>query len=195
MKWYEDLPTWAKFLIPASIALLFIFIWRPWEKEEEEQTPYVKAQTQTLYQPVAAGTSATPEPMPYRLGEGYAVPSGWSYYTPSGDETPSNIPPAQEEPEMVYVYGPTADIEMARSSGLTEYVQFIDVSALPSLEQIKAVQRGGVILGGPLAQGGFTAEEEELARRAGAEITRLGGQTRYDTLAEYREWYREQFGD
>ncbi len=191
VKWFEDLPTWAKVLIPAGIAVIFLLAWQPWKKEETQEGTYTKAQS--LYQPVAAGTSVTPEPMPYRLGEGYAIPSGWSFYTQRMDETDFNIPPEQE-PKDIYVFGPTVDIELAKSTGLTEGVKFVDISSLPSEQQIAMIQKGGIILGGVDAPGGISLSEEEKARRAGADITRLGGPTRYETLALYRQWYSEQFG-
>jgi hypothetical protein len=197
MNWFNDLPTWAKILVPIGAVVGILLIWQPWKKDNQaDQSLY--SQAQTVYQPIAASpvSGAEQQPMPYPLGSGYAVPSGWTYYVPGqGDETGSNIAPEQEPvenaPAMTYVYGTQPDIELARQAGLTENVQYIDITSLPSTEQIAAIQKGGVVLGGAGALGGLSEQEYEAARRAGANITRIGGADRYATLAQYRQWYAQ----
>lgn len=199
VNWFNDLPTWAKILVPVAAVVGILLIWQPWKKSDaSERSLYDQAQT--VYQPIAAAPiGGEQQPMPYALGQGYAVPSGWTYYVPGqGDETGNNIAPEQEPvenaPTPIYVYGTQADIEMARQAGLTEGVQYIDITGLPTPEQIAAIQRGGVVLGGAGAIGGISAREEELARKAGANITRIGGADRYETLRQYRQWYAQNVG-
>jgi hypothetical protein len=198
--WFQDLPTWAKILVPIAAVVGILLIWQPWKKPDaSERSLYDQAQT--VYQPIAAAPiGGEQQPMPYALGQGYAVPAGWTYYVPGqGDETNQTIPPSQEPaenaPSPIYVYGTQADIEMARQAGLTgDRVQYIDITGLPTPEQIAAIQRGGVVLGGAGAIGGLSAQEEELARKAGANITRIGGADRYETLRLYRQWYTQNVG-
>lgn len=200
MNWFNDLPTWAKILIPVAAVVGILLIWQPWKKQGAGGEETLYQQAQTVYQPIAAApVGGEQQAMPYALGQGYAVPSGWTYYVPGqGDETNQAIAPEQEPvenaPNPILVYGTQADIEMARQAGLTENVQYIDITGLPTPEQIAAIQKGGVVLGGAGATGGLSAQEEELARKAGANITRIGGADRYETLRQYRQWYSQNVG-
>lgn len=195
--WFNDLPAWAKILVPVLVVGAILFIWKSWQKGASSDEGLYN-QAQTVYQPIAASPSnQSQEPMPYPLGSGIAVPSGWTYYVPGqGDETSPTTAPSQEPvenaPQPIYVYGAQADIEMARAAGLTgDRVQYIDITSLPTPQQIAAIQKGGVVLGGVGTTGGISAQEEELARKAGAQIIRIGGEDRYATVAQYRQWYEQ----
>lgn len=87
---------------------------------------------------------------------------------------------------MVY-YGNAADIGVAKSAGVTG--KFVDISKLSYEDQVKALSSGGVVLGG--GAGGVNEKLWNAAVTNGANLTRIGGANRDETIEMLRDYQKQ----